>query len=109
MTLIKEMKTKEKLCSMTFNAHFDAQHGWVAVKKGIIYQLGLTDRITSFSYEQGRTVYLEEDHDLTQFVEAFKLVTGQSPKFKSMKHPPDDRESHIRRMARYTPQCITGQ
>lgn len=44
--------------------HSDWEHGWLAVKRKEIETLGLTDKISMFSYAKGSTVYLEEDVDL---------------------------------------------
>ena len=42
----------------------DRGHGWGAVKRSLLFELGLLNRISSYSYQRGRTVYLEEDQDL---------------------------------------------
>jgi len=42
----------------------DRGHGWGAVKRGLLFELGLLNRISSYSYQRGNTVYLEEDLDL---------------------------------------------
>lgn len=46
-----------------FKHYSDPSHGWVAVKRELIESLGLAEKITVFSYEKGKTVYLEEDID----------------------------------------------
>lgn len=48
---------------MIINFHCDAGHGWFAVKRELINKLGIADKITSFSYQRGKTVYCEEDCD----------------------------------------------
>jgi hypothetical protein len=48
---------------MKFKYYTDPGHGWVAVKRALLEELGITNQITAFSYEQGQTVYLEEDCD----------------------------------------------
>lgn len=52
--------------------HHDSGHGWIAVKSKLINDLNLADKITSFSYMKGKTVYLEEDCDASIFIEALK-------------------------------------
>ena len=42
----------------------DRGHGWGAVKRSLLFELGVLNRISSYSYQRGKTVYLEEDLDL---------------------------------------------
>jgi len=86
------MKTK------TFKSYSDCGHGWVAVKKSLLVELGISNSISSYSYQRGATAYLEEDCDLTTFVKAFKAATGEVPVFSEGKH--QDR-SPIRSYATY--------
>lgn len=48
---------------MKIKFHEDSGHGWYAVKRKVLEQLGLLNKITSYSYQRGKTVYLEEDCD----------------------------------------------
>jgi hypothetical protein len=64
-----------------FKAYTDAGHGWVAVKRRLLIELGILDKITRFSYQRGLTVYLEEDCDVATFVEAYKNEHGHMPTF----------------------------
>jgi hypothetical protein len=41
----------------------DPGHGWLAVKRKMLFDLGIADKITPYSYQKGNTVYLEEDCD----------------------------------------------
>lgn len=50
--------------------HSDSGHGWLAVKRAELERLNLLDKISSFSYEKGLTVYLEEDCDASKFIQA---------------------------------------
>ena len=50
----------------------DPGHAWGAVKRKVIDELGIADKITSYSYQKGGTVYLEEDLDLATLVDALK-------------------------------------
>ena len=52
--------------------HTDAGHGWIAVKRKLLNDLGLADKITPFSYMKGQTVYLEEDQDAALFTNVLK-------------------------------------
>ena len=55
----------------TFKFYADAGHGWLAVKRPLLADMGLLDKISSYSYQRGGTVYLEEDADASLFVEAY--------------------------------------
>jgi hypothetical protein len=50
--------------------HTDAGHGWLAVRRSLLRELGIEHDISSFSYQKGETVYLEEDSDCGCFFEA---------------------------------------
>lgn len=52
----------------------DAGHGWLAVKRDLLIKLGLINKISHFSYERGKTIYLEEDCDAALFVETAKAA-----------------------------------
>ena len=51
----------------------DPGHGWGAVKRKVLDQLGIANQITAYSYQKGQTVYLEEDCDLATFATAMNL------------------------------------
>ena len=55
--------------SSTFKVKFysDPGHGWAAVKRKVLEDLGIIDRISHYSYQKGDTVYLEEDCDYPLF------------------------------------------
>lgn len=48
--------------------HSDAGHGWLAVKTRELVELGIADKITAYSYTKGQSSYLEEDCDMTLYV-----------------------------------------
>jgi len=48
----------------------DSGHGWAKVARKLIDQLQLS--ISSYSYQRGAYVYLEEDCDLSKFCVAYK-------------------------------------
>ena len=66
---------------MKFQFFSDPGHGWVKVKRTLIEKLGLTNKITHFSYVRNEHVYLEEDMDLATFMKAMKEV-GKTIEFK---------------------------
>lgn len=53
-----------------FKMYTDPGHGWLAVKRSLLVELGILEKITHCSYQKGKTVYLEEDCDFSTFVEA---------------------------------------
>lgn len=55
---------------MKVKFYTDPGHGWVAVKRNLLEDLGILNDITHYSYQRGQTVYLEEDCDLATFVTA---------------------------------------
>jgi hypothetical protein len=61
----------------------DPGHGWLAVKKSELIDLGIADKISRFSYEKGKTVYLEEDQDMRTFILAFENKYGQGPAIRT--------------------------
>lgn len=76
-----------------FKFHSDAGHGWLAVKRDLIYKLKIEHKITRFSYQKGSTVYLEEDMDMTTFINAFTAANGYKP---VIMHQPSVNRSMIR-------------
>lgn len=76
------MMMKKRDWSKTAGRQFytDPGHGWLAVKMDEIAQLGIADKITGYSYWKGATVYLEEDCDLSTYMDACRAV-GYAPKF----------------------------
>ena len=65
-----------------FKCYSDPQHGWVAVKRKLLIELGILDKITWHSYQRGQTVYLEEDKDAGTFIEAYMNRFGSKPALK---------------------------
>ena len=59
-----------KILSLKF--YEDPSHGWLAVKRKLLEELTIMTQITSYSYQRGDTVYLEEDQDAQVFVNAAK-------------------------------------
>lgn len=61
MSTTKELK---------FKFYTDPGHGWVAVKKSLLVELGIDKDISRYSYVKGQTAYLEEDCDAAKLVKA---------------------------------------
>lgn len=50
--------------------HTDPGHGWLQVSLAKVRDLGIADKISSYSYISRDSVYLEEDCDLEVFAKA---------------------------------------
>jgi len=79
----------------------DAGHAWLKVKKSILKDLGIAEQITSYSYQFGEFAYLEEDHDLSVFVNAIGREKWQA--IKDIIPVKISEFSRIRTYARYSP------
>lgn len=87
---------------MKIVVYTDPGHGWAAVKKSKLVELGIADKVSSYSYERGETAYLEEDCDLSLLVGALK-ANGITPVWVD-KHT--DRRHPIRSYATYKKPAI---
>jgi hypothetical protein len=85
--------------SLTFYA--DAGHGWLKVKKTELVRLGISEKITAYSYQFKEWAYLEEDCDLSAFVDAIGREKWQSIKDKIPLKMSES--SRIRTYSRYNP------
>lgn len=68
----------------------DPGHGWYAVKRDVLAKLGLLYEVSTYSYQRGETVYLEEDCDATVFfnrVNAMGLGVTLKTKHTDKRHP----------------------
>jgi hypothetical protein len=87
------MKTKQ----LVLKFYSDPGHGWVAVKTALLISLGIADKVSSYSYINGQTSYLEEDCDAGLLLEAIK---GRGIPYSIVsKHT--NRQSPIRSYDRY--------
>lgn len=55
---------------MTYIMYTDNGHGWLEVTKSELAQLGITAKISGWSYHDNGKAYLEEDCDLSVFIKA---------------------------------------
>jgi hypothetical protein len=77
--------------------HSDGGHGWAEVARTELVELGIEDKITSFSYERDDKVYLEEDCDLATFIDALEDKFKRTFKFEDLFiHRNDGDDSPIR-------------
>lgn len=83
---------------MKIKFYSDPGHGWGAVKRRVLDELGIADKITHFSYQKGQTVYLEEDSDLPALVTKL-AVNGVTVEYEQHS---TDRRSPIRSYDRFS-------
>ena len=50
----------------------DPGHAWARFPKAKLVQLGIADKISTYSYKNGANAFLEEDCDLSVLVVAFR-------------------------------------
>lgn len=65
---------------MKFIVHGDPGHAWVAAPRALLEKLGVLDKVSSYSYQRGKTVYLEEDCDAMLLIDALR-ARGIEPTF----------------------------
>jgi len=85
--------------SFKIKFYADPGHGWGAVKRKVLNDLGIANKITEYSYQKGQTVYLEEDCDLSTLVTAL-AVKGETVQYVE-KHT--NKYSPIRSYESYKP------
>lgn len=83
-----------------FHTFSDAGHGWVRVSVKELVRMGIAHQITPYSYLRGAFAYLEEDCDLSTFVNR-KNELGETFSFKE--YNSTERQSKIRKYASYDP------
>ena len=83
------------------NAYSDPGHGSAKVKRQELIDLGIADKISSYSYQLNDNVYLEEDCDLSIYIDALLNVKGITrDKIKFTMHN-TNRQSRIRTYENY--------
>lgn len=83
---------------MKIKFYSDPGHGWAAVKRDLLIDLGIAHKISPYSYQKGKTVYLEEDCDLYTFITALAVKRGMSVTFVTSR---TDRRHPIRSYESY--------
>ena len=68
---------------MKFHFYADPGHGWAKVKRSLLKELGIEDKISSYSYQKGEFVYLEEDCDQYLF---WKTMKDQGREVEYIQH-----------------------
>ena len=77
----------------------DPGHGWLSVARKDIEFLGIAKKISGYSYQNGKRVYLEEDCDASLFCNAYEKKIGIAPKLKG--GVPSNDRSYVRSFADY--------
>ena len=88
----------------TFPYIMDSGHGWVRVPRQEIERLGIEKDISTFSYQKGRNVFLEEDCDMQILVDA-RFAEGKITNFAEYTNK--SRLSRIRKYESYCPTDMT--
>jgi hypothetical protein len=61
--------------------HSDPGHAWLEVDRQELKDLNILQDITTFSYQKGDKVFLEEDCDYSTFVKAYMKKYGTKPEY----------------------------
>ena len=89
----------------TFTFYSDPGHGWVKVPFSVLRTLGLTLKISPYSYVRGDHAYLEEDLDASLFITAYRQTYGETPKFREEN---SNKYSKIRGYDHYSAEAYNG-
>ena len=81
------------------NYYTDPGHGWLAVDRADLDALEITRRISRYSYQQNEKVYLEEDLDMSIFMQAADDAGWQV----KMRYQHTNTESRIRALPHFQP------
>lgn len=84
--------------SITLMIFEDPGHAWARFSKKRLADLGIADKISGYSYQNGNNAFLEEDCDLSVLANALR-DQGYEIKYLTNR---TDRTSKIRNFDRYT-------
>jgi len=82
---------------MKLDFYSDPAHGWLKVPHALVNELGIANKITRYSYMDAQSAYLEEDCDLSLFMQKAE-ETGLKIEF--VDHYTNN-DSPIRKLSRY--------
>ena len=82
---------------MKLTIYADPGHAWCKVPRSLLVKLGIDGDITTFSYQRGEYVYLEEDCDLPLLITTLR-AWGKSVEFKELH---TNKSSKIRSYSHY--------
>ena len=84
---------------MIFHCYSDPSHGWLKVQRKKVESLGIAARISSYSFQRGDWVYLEEDIDAGIFLNEFKTMNPN--KTVVLRSHNSNKSSRLRNYDRY--------
>lgn len=114
VTLVNNNEDRKKeLRSLPHTFYNDPSHGWLEAEYNDLKVLGILGAITGYSYRKGNTVYLEEDMDVTAYINAlFTPYNERSPEdhsaFKMWRDQLSDHHSNSDSFIRNLPQFHRG-
>lgn len=80
-----------------FHFYADPAHGWLKVNKKQLVDLGIQEKVSRYSYQNGEWAYLEEDLDAGIFISALKSQGVEV----TLKRHHSERSSRIRNYQSY--------
>jgi hypothetical protein len=83
--------------TFTIIIYSDSGHAWGKVKRQVLINLGLVDKVSTYSYQYKDNVYLEEDCDLSLL---FETLISLDTKIKFVEKHTNNR-SRIRSYDQY--------
>lgn len=83
---------------MTYRFITDPGHGWLEVPRAELDALGITHKISNYSYQKGDMTYLEEDCDFAVF-HAAKTAAGEPVEYREQYQE----NTFVRNLPRYQP------
>jgi hypothetical protein len=85
---IPQVKTKEDIFSLIYSNggnrppimrfYEDGSHGWLQVPRSLVVAMGIEGKISGYSYQRLNDVYLEEDCDLSVFLNTLGIEPGSA-------------------------------
>ena len=82
---------------LTFTYYQDPGHGWLAVPRALLTDLGIADEISEYSRQRLDTVFLEEDCDLATFTRAMGAAGREFKTLETYSH----NDSFVRALPSY--------
>jgi hypothetical protein len=86
---------------MTYRFITDPGHGWLEVPRAELDALGITNKISQYSYQRADLVYLEEDCDFAIFHNG-KTAKGEGSYFDKIERVHQE-NTFVRNLPRYQP------
>lgn len=80
----------------------DPAHGWLKVKISDLKRLKIEDKISGYSYMRGEYAYLEEDCDMTLYLDAIGVNSDNIQQFRdNLKDSFSNKQSKVRSYESY--------